>query len=301
MKKHIKKLLATTIAATTLLGSTLTACAYEPEKIMQYSNRKYAITNLTLQPTPIDYETSKYPQIDLNKFFLKSGDYTPSWEDKYVLTLNYTKVPKSLYSSGNILFGAKIDEYDMDEERNTMACINLLGIDVKNTYVSTYDVGVKRTRDRFGIIRDDFNAIVRLEPSYSVFGNDLDIIKICHTYDFNIDKYVIRASFTVHDKLLMDGFEVVVDATPNVDRSVSGRRSSGTRTAKFAGEADVLTYTGANPLSDEEISSYVVADLAISDKPFSNSYFSLKYDVFLNDIKVADDITITDYVIDDNY
>ena len=58
------------------------------------------------------------------------------------LTLNYTDIQGNLYSSGNILLGAKLSEYQIKD--NDMACLKINGIDIKNSYVATYDVGVKK-------------------------------------------------------------------------------------------------------------------------------------------------------------
>lgn len=300
--------MASTIAATTLLGSTITACAYEPEEILRFSHNKFSINNLTLQATPIDYETSKYPQIDLGDYYLHSKLYHDNISERNcILTLNYTNVPKNLYSSGNILLGAKIYEYNMEENCNSMACIKLNDIDIKNTYAATYEVGISKCTQHKDFIKNEYfkkyeyNAIARLEPSYSVFGSSDVEIKLYHLYDCESDKYTICGEFKVPDELLLDGFEVVLDAAPNVDRSVSGRRSSGIRTAKFAGEADVQSYTGVNPFSDDEISSQGEFTLAMSDEPFANRYFDFEYDVFFNDIKVADNIKISDPIYwDDN-
>ena len=115
-----------------------------------------------------------------------------------------------------------------------------------------------------------------------------------HIYNFDLDKYVVYGEFKVANKLLMDGFEIVVDASPNVDRSTTGRRTSGIRAAKFVGEANVNSYTGEDPLSDEEISSEGYVLFYESDTPYPKSLLDgHKFDVFFNDIKVADNITIS--------
>ena len=138
----------------------------------------------------------------------------------------------------------------------------------------------------------EYNSIVRLAPSYSVFGNDVEI-KLYHTYSNHTDRYEITGEFKVADALLMDGFEVVIDAAPNVKRSVSGR-NSGIRTSKFVGEANVLSYTGANPLSDEDMASEGRILFAYSDEPFTKSQLDFEFDVYFNDIKVADNVKMVD-------
>ena len=296
MKKQIKKLLATTLVATTLLGCSMNACAYDlPYSTNTMLPKKYTFNDLSLVATPISYETSKYPEIDLRYTWLQSSSSISNVnrEDEYILNLNYTNVPKNLYYSGNILLGAKMHDFEMRSDTNSMACIKLNGIDIKNTYVATYDVGVKPLFKKWDITYYDYDAIVRLEPSYSVFANDVEI-EVIHNYNVCLDQFIVYAKFTVANKLLMDGFEIVVDASPNVNRSTTGRRTSGIRAAKFVGEANVTSYTGEDPLSDEELSTEGYVLLYASDNtPYPKTLLDgQKFDVFFNGIKVADDITI---------
>lgn len=290
MMKHIKKLLATTIVATTLLGSTITACAYDLPKPNTTQPPTKIINNISLIATSVDYETSKYPQIDMKDYPLYSDWLYTTLKKRLRLTLNYTDIQGNLYSSGNILLGVKLSEYEIKD--NDMACLKINGIDIKNSYVATYDVGVKKVYNT----RYEYNSIVRLAPSYSVFGNDVEI-KLYHTYSNHTDRYEITGEFKVADALLMDGFEVVIDAAPNVKRSVSGR-NSGIRTSKFVGEADVLSYTGANPLSDEDMASEGRILFAYSDEPFTKSQLDYEFDVYFNDIKVADNVKMVDIIND---
>ena len=290
MKKHIKKLLATTIVATTLLGSTITACAYDLPKPKTTQPPTKIINNISLIATSVDYETSKYPQIDMKDYPLYSDWLYTTLKKRLRLTLNYTDIQGNLYSSGNILLGVKLSEYEIKD--NDMACLKINGIDIKNSYVATYDVGVKKVYNTWY----EYNSIVRLAPSYSVFGNDVEI-KLYHTYSNHTDRYEITGEFKVADALLLDGFEVVIDAAPNVKRSVSGR-NSGIRTSKFVGEADVLSYTGANPLSDEDMASEGRILFAYSDEPFTKSQLDYEFDVYFNDIKVADNVKMVDIIND---
>ena len=290
MKKHIKKLLATTIVATTLLGSTITACAYDLPKPKTTQPPTKIINNISLIATSVDYETSKYPQIDMKDYPLYSDWLYTTLKKRLRLTLNYTDIQGNLYSSGNILLGVKLSEYEIKD--NDMACLKINGIDIKNSYVATYDVGVKKVYNTWY----EYNSIVRLAPSYSVFGNDVEI-KLYHTYSNHTDRYEITGEFKVADALLLDGFEVVIDTAPNVKRSVSGR-NSGIRTSKFVGEANVLSYTGANPLSVEDMASEGRILFAYSDEPFTKSQLDYEFDVYFNDIKVADNVKMVDIIND---
>lgn len=290
MKKHIKKLLATTIVATTLLGSTITAYAYDLPKPKTNQPSTKIINNISLIATSVDYETSKYPQIDMKDYPLYSDWLYTTLKKRLRLTLNYTDIQGNLYSSANILLGVKLSEYEIKD--NDMACLKINGIDIKNSYVATYDVGVKKVYNTWY----EYNSIVRLAPSYSVFGNDVEI-KLYHTYSNHTDRYEITGEFKVADALLLDGFEVVIDAAPNVKRSVSGR-NSGIRTSKFVGEANVLSYTGANPLSDEDMASEGRILFAYSDEPFTKSQLDYEFDVYFNDIKVADNVKMVDIIND---
>lgn len=110
---------------TTLSGSTMTACAYDLPFPSTMLPRKYTFNDLSLVATPISYETSKFSEIDLRYTWLKSNSSISNvnGEDKYIITLNYTNVPKNLYYSGNILLGAKMHDFEMRSDTSGMACI----------------------------------------------------------------------------------------------------------------------------------------------------------------------------------
>ena len=292
MKKRIKKLFATTLVATTLLGCSISTCAYDLPKPKTPYPSNAIINNISLIATPVATEVSKYPQIDIDDYSLISTQWDNNMfanQGRDRLTLNYTDIQGNIYSSGNILLGVDMGLNCNLYNQEKMACIRLNGIDLQNTYAATYTVDVKKYGNRKDLY--EYNAIVRLEPSYSVFGNDVDI-KVYHTYDCELDRFEIMGEFKVSDTLLMDGFEVVLDAAPNASRPQNIRTPI--RSSKFVGEANVLTYSGANPLSDEDITTEGRILFAYSDEPISKSRLNYEFDVYFNGIKVADNITIAD-------
>lgn len=267
MKKHIKKLLATTIAATTLLGSTLTACAYE----VPIGEKDMKCGSLTLTPTPIYYETSKYPEINLvtNTGYLSKlkSDMKPKRANSQVFNVYYDgNLPTKRYSSGIILLGVKLNSQKVIN--NAMAALRLNRIDMTGTYVATYDIDV------------NYNALVRLEPSYSVFGRPKDVqLKYrINPKSSNVEFYV---DFKVYEKLLMDNFNVTI-------KSTDGKYS-------YTVKADVLNYTGADPFSDEEMASEGRATILKSDKHIKFDITDKRYDIYFNDVKVASNVKTSDF------
>lgn len=261
MKKHIQKLVIITVVFAMIMGCSLTTFAYE----VPVGEKDMKCGPLAISPTPIYYETSKYPEFNLathTGFLSKlNNDMKPKRSGSQVFNVYYDgKLETKRYSSGLILLGAKLTKEQL--ANNAMAAFRINRIDTKNTYVATYDV------DR------NYNALVRLEPSYSVFG-DRGNMELQLKYRINPKSldYVFYLEFKIGDQLLMDNFDVTI-------KSINGKYT-------YSAGADVLNYEGEDPYSREDKASEGRATFIRSGKHVDFYITTSIYCVYFNGIYVG--------------
>lgn len=261
MKKQIKKLFTLILVVASIVGNSLTTCAYE----VSVGEKDNNCGPLTLSPTPIYYETSKYPELNLvtHTGYLSKlkNDMKPTRVNSQVFNVYYDgKLGTKQHNSGIILLGVKLNKEKI--ANNAMAAFRLNKVDIKNTYVATYDIDAK------------YNALVRLEPSYSVFGNG-DNMDLQLKYRINPKSLdcVFYLEFKIGNRLIMDNFDVTI-------KSVDGKYS-------YTVGADVLNYEGADIYSDEDAASEGRATFIRSPKQIDFTITTNIYYVYFNDICVG--------------